>query len=385
MTVAAALAVGLTGSARATPVPTAVPAAAKSTDNTARHRITLVTGDRVIVDAKGRVVGMERAKGRERVPVQMRRSDGHTLVIPTDVAQMIASGRLDQRLFDITELDKAANRRNQGDGVKVIVGYKGAASTAKSGVRDTGTLRHAFGTLNLDTVQTSSGKAPGLWHALTHEDALSPGISHVWLDGVRTMSLDKSVPQIGAPAAWARGYNGKGVKVAVLDTGIDTSHPDLKDQVIAAKNFSTATTTDDHQGHGTHVASTIAGTGAKSAGKYKGVAPGAKLLSGKVLNDQGEGDDSGIIAGMEWAAAQGAGHRQPQPGRRRHSGHRPDGSHGQPAVRGEGRPLRHRRGQRGRTGRADRRLPGSAADALTVGAVDGNDRLADFVQPQARP
>ncbi|MGJ5797251.1 S8 family peptidase [Streptomyces griseorubiginosus] len=378
MTVAAALAVGLTGSARATPVPTAVPAAAKSTDNTARHRITLVTGDRVIVDAKGRVVGMERAKGRERVPVQMRRSDGHTLVIPTDVAQMIASGRLDQRLFDITELDKAANRRNQGDGVKVIVGYKGAASTAKSGVRDTGTLRHAFGTLNLDTVQTSSGKAPGLWHALTHEDALSPGISHVWLDGVRTMSLDKSVPQIGAPAAWARGYNGKGVKVAVLDTGIDTSHPDLKDQVIAAKNFSTATTTDDHQGHGTHVASTIAGTGAKSAGKYKGVAPGAKLLSGKVLNDQGEGDDSGIIAGMEWAAAQGADIVNLSLGGGDTPGTDPMEATVNRLSEEKGVLFAIAAGNEGEQGAQTVGSPGSAADALTVGAVDGNDRLADW-------
>jgi len=126
------------------------------------------------------------------------------------------------------------------------------------------------------------------------------------IDGVRKASLDKSVPQIGAPVAWAKGYTGKGIKVAVLDTGVDTTHPDLKTQVTAAKNFTSARDTSDHFGHGTHVASIIAGTGAKSGGKYKGVAPGARILNGKVLDDDGTGDDSSIIAGMEWAAQQGA-------------------------------------------------------------------------------
>ena len=51
------------------------------------------------------------------------------------------------------------------------------------------------------------------------------------------------------------------------------------------------------------MASTVAGSGAASGGQYKGVAPGAKLLNGKVLDDTGSGHDSGIIAGMEWAAA----------------------------------------------------------------------------------
>ena len=70
---------------------------------------------------------MERAKGRERIPVQIRKSGGHTLVVPADAARLIANGKLDQRLFDVTELNKSANRKAQKKGLKVIVGYKGAA------------------------------------------------------------------------------------------------------------------------------------------------------------------------------------------------------------------------------------------------------------------
>ncbi|MCX5361144.1 S8 family serine peptidase [Streptomyces sp. NBC_00124] len=296
----------MTSPAAAEPEQRAAASPAASSSLKAHHRITLITGDRVAVDAKGQVVSVERAKGRERIPFQVRKADGHTLVIPADAAQLVATGKLDQRLFDITELNKSATRKSQAKGLKVIVGYKGAATAAKDDVRDAGTLRVALKSLNADAVQTTTADAPELWDAVTNGDKTASGIAHIWLDGVRKASLDKSVPQIGAPKAWAAGYNGKGVKIAVLDTGVDATHPDLKDQVIDAKNFSTAADATDHFGHGTHVASIAAGTGAKSGGKYKGVAPGAKLLNGKVLDDNGSGDDSGILAGMEWAVAQGA-------------------------------------------------------------------------------
>ncbi|MEU6556053.1 S8 family peptidase [Streptomyces sp. NPDC046915] len=342
---------------------------------TSKHRITLITGDRVAVDAKGRVVGLERAKGREHIPFQIRKADGHTLVIPADAARMVASGKLDQRLFDITELGKAATRKSQKHGLKVIVGYRGAATAAKSDVRDAGTLRHSLKTLNADAVQTPAKETPELWDAVTNGDRTASGIAHVWLDGVRKASDDKSNPQIGVPTAWAAGYTGKGVKIAVLDTGVDTTHPDLKDQVIESKNFSTAADAKDHFGHGTHVASIAAGTGAKSNGKYKGVAPDAKILNGKVLDDTGSGDDSGILAGMEWAAQQGAsvvnlslgGYDTPEVD----------------PLEAEVNKLSTEKGMlfaiaAGNSGPESIGSPGSADDALTVGAVDKSDKLADF-------
>lgn len=112
------------------------------------------------------------------------------------------------------------------------------------------------------------------------------------------LMLDESVPMIHAPDVWAgrglrQGYTGAGVGVAVIDSGCDASHPDLPLGAKVAKNYYVVTTplgvrtnastfadgveTDTEEGHGTHVASTIAGTGAASGGRFVGVAPGASL------------------------------------------------------------------------------------------------------------
>jgi subtilisin family serine protease len=353
-------------------------AAAKQASLTAKHRITLITGDRVVLDAKGRVVGLERAKGREDIPVQVRKLDGHTLVIPADAARLVATGKLDQRLFDVTELNKSATRKAQKKGLKVIVGYQGSAAATKADVRDAGRLSHALKTVNADAVQTPQEDAPELWDAVTNGDKTASGIAHVWLDGVRKASLDKSVPQIGAPKAWAAGYDGKGVKIAVLDTGVDATHPDLKGQVIGAKNFTTSPDTSDKVGHGTHVSSIAAGTGAKSGGKYKGVAPGAKILNGKVLDDGGFGSDSEVLAGIEWAAAEGADVVNMSLG----GGDTPAIDPLEAAVNKlseeKGILFAIAAGNEGDFGEQTIGSPGSAAAALTVGAVDDKDVLADF-------
>jgi subtilisin family serine protease len=343
--------------------------------STSLHRITLITGDRVAIDSQGQVVGLERAKGRGHIPVQIRKTDGHTLVIPADAARLVAAGKLDQRLFDVTELNKSATRASQAKGPKVIVGYQGAAAGAKADVRDSGKLRRALKSLNADAVQIPHQDTPELWAALTNGDKAASGIAHVWLDGVRKASLDKSVAQIGTPKAWSAGYDGKGVKIAVLDTGVDATHPDLKDQVIASKNFTPAADATDKFGHGTHVASIAAGTGAKSAGKYKGVAPGADLLNGKVLADDGFGDDSGIVAGMEWAVEQGADVVNLSLG----GLDTPEIDPMEAAVN----KLSAEKGvlfaiAAGNSGPASVGSPGSAEAALTVGAVDDRDVLAPF-------
>ncbi|MGC9438698.1 S8 family peptidase [Streptomyces sp. WG5] len=366
---------GTAAPARAAAVPAG---AAQAATGTARHRVTLITGDRVAVDAKGRVVGLERAEGREHIPVQIRRAGGHTFVVPADAARLVATGRLDQRLFDITELNKATTRKAQRNGLKVIVGYRGGAKATKADVRDAGTLRRSLTSLNADAVQTPHEDAPELWDAVTDGGRTASGIAHVWLDGVRRASLDRSVPQIGTPTAWAAGYDGKGVKIAVLDTGVDATHPDLKNQVVASKNFSLSPDATDRHGHGTHVASTAAGTGAKAGAAYKGVAPGAELLNGKVLDDDGFGDDSGILAGMEWAAAQGADVINLSLGGADTPETDPLEAEVNRLSEEKGILFAIAAGNDGEFGDRTVGSPGSAAAALTVGAVDDGDELASF-------
>ncbi|MEV2231824.1 S8 family serine peptidase [Streptomyces phaeochromogenes] len=352
------------------------------------HRVTLITGDRVAVDAKGRVLGVERAEGREHIAIRTltESESGHSLVVPADAQRLIASGKLDRRLFDITELSGKAVRASHGQGLKVIVGYQGAARAAKADVRaaDDTEVRRTLKSLNAEAVTTRD--PAGLWAAVTDAQGGSArtasGVAHIWLDGVRKADLDKSVPQIGADKAWASGYDGKGVRIAVLDTGVDATHPDLKDQVVAARNFTASPDATDKYGHGTHVASIAAGTGAASpagsAGAYKGVAPGAELLNGKVLDDEGAGDDSGILAGIEWAAEQGADIVNLSLGGGDTPGLDPLETAVDKLSADKGILFAVSAGNDGESGEQTIGSPGSAEAALTVGAVDGDDKLAEF-------
>ena len=112
---------------------------------------------------------------------------------------------------------------------------------------------------------------------------------------------------IKADRLWEKGIDGRGITVAVIDSGIDKNHPDLIGKVVAEKNFlADEITADDLLGHGTMVAGIIAGSGAASNGRYKGIAPGAKLISVKVIDGKGDGKVSDIIAGIEWAVYNGA-------------------------------------------------------------------------------
>ena len=96
-------------------------------------------------------------------------------------------------------------------------------------------------------------------------------------------------------------FTGKGVKVAVLDTGFDLQHPDFVGRQITTSSFIAGQTVQDGNGHGTHCIGTACGPRKPGQLPRYGVAPDAEIFAGKVLSNEGSGSDSGILAGINWA------------------------------------------------------------------------------------
>ncbi|MCO1575959.1 S8 family serine peptidase [Crossiella sp. SN42] len=337
--------------------------------------LTLVTGDTVALDhyADGRQAA--RVRGSEQYRTYTVDKQAH--VIPFAAEPYLAAGLLDERLFNVTKLVEQGFDRQ--DSLPLILTYDrpqlSVTATPPAGSRRQAVLASA----SAQAVRADRGKLGEFWAALTNPGAkaLNNGVAKVWLDGQVKSTLDTSVPQIGAPAAWQAGFDGSGGTVAVLDTGIDDTHPDLAGKVVEHKNFSTAPDATDKHGHGTHVASTVAGSGAAAGGAKKGVAPGAKLLNGKVLNDGGSGSESGIIAGMEWAASKAKVVSMSL------GGGPTDGTDPMSVAVNRisadtGALFVIAAGNSGRGGTETVSSPGAADSALTVAAVDKQDRLADF-------
>lgn len=141
----------------------------------------------------------------------------------------------------------------------------------------------------------------------------NPGVESVDYNYIVEASAAPNDPQfdkqwglkkIKAPKAW-NVSKGNNMSIAVLDTGIDTDHPDLKDKIERQSNFVGTGKAEDGDGHGTHVA----GIAAAKTDNGKGVAGtchSCRLIVGKVLDDNGEGTAGGVADGIIWAAKQDA-------------------------------------------------------------------------------
>jgi len=350
--------------------------------------VTLLTGDKVLLRQRPgqrqsvQVVAAKRRGPRPSFQVTSVHGDLH--VIPGDVLDLV--GRLlDLDLFNVSALQRMGYADARAPSLPLIVQRRTAGRPPALAAASLRPVRE-LASLRATAVRQPRVAAAKLGAALAETDSTGSrttgrlaGVTRVWLDRrFRATDLDPNLTQIGAPTAWSAGLTGKGVKVAVLDTGIDATHPDLSGgKVVASADFAESGSTTDHFGHGTHVASIVAGAGARAAGARKGVAFAASLLNGKVLDDFGFGSESGIIAGMEWAARQQARVVNMSIG-----GWPTDGTDpmSQAITRLTARYRTLFVVAAGNSGPGAQTVenPGVATAALTVGAVDASDRLADF-------
>ncbi|HEX6342206.1 S8 family peptidase [Umezawaea sp.] len=354
LVLASALA-GAAAPAHAAPDRTA-PGTTSTVRASAPKTVTLVTGDEVVLDGD-RLVSATPGAHRDGISFQVTRHAGRVRVVPSDVAGKLAGGRVDQRLFDVTGLVEAGYDDARRDTVPVIVTGGGPPSGAVA----------AEALPTVDAVAAEVPKATG-WRELPE------GTGKVWLDGVARPLLDRSTAQVGAPAAWAAGLTGAGATVGVVDTGVQGDHPDLVGREVAERDFTHEQDGVDHYGHGTHVAATIASHRAP----YRGVAPDARLLDAKVCDAEGSCPESVIIEGMRWAAEQGADVVNVSLGLTPTDDVDPVEAAVDALSASHGTLFVVSAGNSGRGGAGTVMSPGTAGSALTVGAVDRDDSLAEF-------
>ncbi|WIY00858.1 S8 family serine peptidase [Amycolatopsis mongoliensis] len=357
------------------------------------HRITLLTGDVVTYEQDGaghRTAQVEPAvrPDRPQPAFHITTTGEGLLVYPSDALALVSSGALSRDLFNLTELAEDGRDDSASATIPVIARYGGKAGLSATALDAKGKAfprthrRIPLPTANGVGLQVEKAGAADFWRSLVSRDpagkpTLAAGVSEVRLDRKVHVALDRSTAQVGAPVAWKQGLTGAGTTVAVVDTGIDAQHPDLVGKTIAAEDFSGEGDVADHHGHGTHVASIIGGTGAASGGRYKGVAPDAKLIVAKVFDASGAGDTAQVMAGIDWVVAQGAKIVNLSLGAGVSDGYDP--------LSQQLDTLSAKTGTlfvvaAGNAGPGDRTVttPGSASSALTVGALDRDNTLAWF-------
>ncbi|MFD5207870.1 S8 family serine peptidase [Streptomyces anulatus] len=359
--------------------------------NRAELSLTLVTGDQVKIgitedrEPVVREIVPATRPGNESVLFRTVTRNDQVYVVPEDAMSLLRADVLDWELFNLAKLADWAADGSTGE-VQVITAYSGKAGARTAATAAGTTARTVLPSIN---ARSMTIKGNGQWwrevrkkttgtSASSRASGPLAGVGKVWLNELTKLQLETSVPQIGAPAAWERGYDGSDVKVAVLDSGIDATHPDLAGRITEAVDFTDSPNgpVDEH-GHGTHVASTIAGTGQASDGLRRGVAPGAQLSIGRVCGPDGSCAGSAVIAGMEWAAKSGADVVNMSLGGAPSDGKDPLSAAVNTLSRTYGTLFVISAGNAGPDSETVG-APGAADEALTVAAVDKSDQMARF-------
>ena len=234
---------------------------------------------------------------------------------PTDIALAQAEQEVDrddpvQKAADLTR----ARANHDASPDRLVVVYQHATSVQdpqrqQARQRVGGNVLQASRVLQRDVLRVANGSAEIQAQLLRR----LPGVKDAYPDRIAHATSLVNDPLVGGqwalttmqvPQSWDTSQ-GAAVPVAVLDCGIHSSHPDLANKVVVEQNFTSDANADDLCNHGTHVAGIIAAYANNGIG-VAGVAPGAVLLNGKVLNNSGLGYFSDIERGIQWAADNGA-------------------------------------------------------------------------------
>jgi PGF-CTERM protein len=264
--------------------------------------VTLITGQTVTV-----VETENRTRYRVSADDRMRKvaTPNATYVFPKGVD----FETFDRKLFDVQFLVQQNLTDAETDSIPVIVSEEESRDVYVHGQSDddsVGVLDSVSGTektRTLESIDAAAGEVRKDQSASAYEELATDGsVEKVSLDVKYRVELDNTDDAVSASSArQTYDVNGSGVTVAVLDTGIDETHPAI-DEVVDHRDFTNDGTTDDLGGHGTHVAGIVASDNAT----YTGMAPGAELMNVRVLNSDGVGYTSWIIDGMEYADNSGA-------------------------------------------------------------------------------
>ncbi|MEO8078168.1 MAG: S8 family peptidase [Acidobacteriota bacterium] len=217
-----------------------------------------------------------------------------------------------RRAGDHPKMDRKLNDRDrggQGGTSRVIIQLKAGTDASSEVTKLGGRLGRRLGLMN--------GLVVELPNRVLRKLADNPNIERIIWDRPLTGKMNRVAVTVGARAVQALGYTGAGIGVAVIDSGISSWHDDLTYQgtssLVKRKNgqrvplfvdfVNGRTTPYDDYGHGTHVSGIIAGNGYDTYGSRAGIAPDAHIVSLKVLDRQGRGVISDVIAALDYAVA----------------------------------------------------------------------------------
>ncbi|HEX5995548.1 MAG TPA: hypothetical protein VFY84_10440, partial [Jiangellales bacterium] len=192
--------------ARSEPPPAPPNPADRAADSRAGHTVTLVTGDRVEVATGGKPTAtvVETAPGTTAYSIFQA---GNALyVVPDQAMPLIASGRVDKRLFDVTGLVEQGYDDASTASLPVIIEY-GAPSLARRAEPDGARVSQSLPSIDGVAADVTKSAASRFWRTIAGSGVrtLATGATQIWLDAQVSASLDRSAVQIGAPAAWQRG------------------------------------------------------------------------------------------------------------------------------------------------------------------------------------